>query len=111
MGLSETEEMTGSKSGCSCFAMIRSIRTRVPASDSESFMLRHDQIDKELSKVMYVNIDNVRVTDGVEFEVYENNDMVLCGSLERWKVFGSMEMCGDWITLQEQVELRGEIEV
>ncbi|CAN6566186.1 unnamed protein product [Malus baccata var. baccata] len=27
--------------------------------------------------------DSVRVTGGVEFEVYENNDMVLCGSLER----------------------------
>ncbi|KAM1529329.1 hypothetical protein ACFX1Z_018548 [Malus domestica] len=105
MGLSQTGEMTGSKSGCFTSG------TWVSTSDSESFMLRHDQVDKELSKVMYVSIDSVRVTDGVEFEVYENNDMVLCGSLERWKVFGSMEMCGDWITLQEHVELRGEIEV
>ncbi|KAM1529330.1 hypothetical protein ACFX1Z_018548 [Malus domestica] len=109
MGLSQTGEMTGSKSGC--FTSGLPPATWVSTSDSESFMLRHDQVDKELSKVMYVSIDSVRVTDGVEFEVYENNDMVLCGSLERWKVFGSMEMCGDWITLQEHVELRGEIEV
>ncbi|KAM1655556.1 hypothetical protein ACFX1Q_008421 [Malus domestica] len=82
MGLSQTEEMTGSKS--SCFMS----RTRVPASDSVSFMLRRDRVDKESSEVMYVSIESVRVIGGVEFEVYENNDMVLCGSLERWRVFG-----------------------
>ncbi|KAM1246022.1 hypothetical protein FF1_042286 [Malus domestica] len=70
-------------------------RTRVPASDSASLMLRRDWVDKESSEVMYVSIDSVRVTGGVEFEVYENNDMVLCGSLERWRVFGSMEMRRD----------------
>ncbi|KAM1079395.1 hypothetical protein ACFX2B_013959 [Malus domestica] len=70
-------------------------RTRVPTSDSASLMLRRDPVDKELSEVMYLSIDTVRVTGGVEFEVYENNDMVLCGSLERWRVFGSMEMRRD----------------
>ncbi|KAM0980997.1 hypothetical protein ACFX15_013667 [Malus domestica] len=89
MGLSQTEEMIGSKS--SCFTS----GTRVPTSDSASLMLRRDPVDKELSEVMYVSIDSVRVTGGVEFEVYENNDMVLCGSLERWRVFGSMEMRRD----------------
>ncbi|KAM1342662.1 hypothetical protein ACFX2F_006954 [Malus domestica] len=89
MGLSQTEEMTGSKSGCF------TSRTWVLASDLASLMLRRDRVDKESSEVMYVNIDNVRVTGGVEFEVYENNDMVLCGSLERWRVFGSMEMRRD----------------
>ncbi|TQD97010.1 hypothetical protein C1H46_017409 [Malus baccata] len=58
-------------------------------------MLRCDRVDKESSEVMYVSIDSVRVTGGVEFEVYENNDMVLRGSLERWRVFGSMEMRRD----------------
>ncbi|KAB2623741.1 C-terminal binding protein AN-like [Pyrus ussuriensis x Pyrus communis] len=38
-------------------------------------MLRCDRDNKELSEVMYVSIDSVRVTGGVEFEVYENNDM------------------------------------
>ncbi|KAM1135062.1 hypothetical protein FF1_044074 [Malus domestica] len=58
-------------------------KTRVPASDSASLMLRRDRVYKESSEVMYVSIDSVRVIGGVEFEVYENNDMVLCGSLER----------------------------
>ncbi|KAB2604682.1 C-terminal binding protein AN-like [Pyrus ussuriensis x Pyrus communis] len=45
-------------------------------------MLHHDRVDKESSKVMYVSIDSVRVTGGVEFEVYENNDMSLCGNAQ-----------------------------
>ncbi|KAM1765043.1 hypothetical protein ACFX11_004221 [Malus domestica] len=89
MGLSQTKEMTGSKS--SCFTS----RTRVPTSDLALLMLRRDRVDKESSDVMYISIDSVRVTGGVKFEVYENNDMVLCGSLEWWRVFGSMEMRRD----------------
>ncbi|KAM1125400.1 hypothetical protein ACFX11_040871 [Malus domestica] len=57
--------------------------TCVPASDSASFTLRRDRVDKESSEMTYVSTDRVRVTGGVEFEVYENNDMVLCVSLER----------------------------
>ncbi|KAL6290351.1 hypothetical protein ACE6H2_007861 [Prunus campanulata] len=56
---------------------------KVPASDSASLTLRRDRVDKESSEVTYVSTDSVRVTGPVEFEVYENNDMVLCGSLER----------------------------
>lgn len=56
---------------------------RIPNSDSASLTLRRDRLDKESSEVTYVATDSVRVTGGVEFEVYENNDMVLCGSLER----------------------------
>ncbi|KAB2636097.1 C-terminal binding protein AN-like [Pyrus ussuriensis x Pyrus communis] len=52
-------------------------------------MLHHDRVDKESSNVMYVSIDSVRVIGGVEFKVSENNDMVLCRSLER--------MQGVWI--------------
>jgi hypothetical protein len=33
--------------------------------------------------VTYVSTDSVRVTGGVEFEVHENQDLILCGSLER----------------------------
>ncbi|KAM1011682.1 hypothetical protein ACFX2C_046994 [Malus domestica] len=47
-------------------------------------MLHRDRVDKESSEVTCVSTDSVRVTGGVEFEVYKNNDMVLlCGSLER----------------------------
>ncbi|KAM0991367.1 hypothetical protein ACFX2I_009761 [Malus domestica] len=49
-------------------------------------MLRRDRVDKESSEVTCVSTNSVRVTSGVEFEVYKNNDMVLlCGSLERMK--------------------------
>ncbi|KAK9280173.1 hypothetical protein L1049_013860 [Liquidambar formosana] len=57
--------------------------SRVPASDAASLILRRDRVDKEASEVTYVSTDSVRVTGGIEFEVYEKEDMILCGSLER----------------------------
>lgn len=55
--------------------------SRVPASDSSILTLRRDRVDKDSSEVTYVSTDTVRVTGGIEFEVYEKEDMVLCGSL------------------------------
>lgn len=57
--------------------------SRIPASESSSLTLRRDRVDKDTSEVTYVNTDSVRVTGGVEFEVHENQDLILCGSLER----------------------------
>lgn len=57
--------------------------SRIPAADSASVILRRDRLSKESSEVTYVSTDSMRVTGVVEFEVMENNDMVLCGSLER----------------------------
>ncbi|KAF8413227.1 hypothetical protein HHK36_001203 [Tetracentron sinense] len=57
--------------------------SRIPASDTASLTLRRDRLDKESSEVTYVSTDTVRVTGAVEFEVFEREDMVLCGSLER----------------------------
>ncbi|GLT46563.1 hypothetical protein SLA2020_203070 [Shorea laevis] len=63
--------------------------SRVPASEAASLTLRRDRLNKEASEVTYLSTDSVRVTGGVEFEVYENEKIVLlCGSLER--------MEGDW---------------
>lgn len=56
---------------------------RIPAADSASVTLRRDRLNKESSEVTYVSTDSVRVTGAVEFEVLENNDLFLCGSLER----------------------------
>lgn len=62
--------------------------------ESASIDLRRDRLDKETSEVTYVSTDSVRVTGGVEFEVYENKDLILCGSLERmdpnWGCNGSV---------------------
>ncbi|XP_021910935.1 uncharacterized protein At1g01500-like, partial [Carica papaya] len=57
--------------------------SRVPASEAARVALRRDRLDRESSEVTYVSTDAVRVTGGFDFEVYENDDMLLCGSLER----------------------------
>ncbi|KAG5565902.1 hypothetical protein RHGRI_001726 [Rhododendron griersonianum] len=57
--------------------------TRVPASETTSLTLRRDRIDSLSLEVTYVSTDSVKVTGAVEFEVYEEEDMVLCGSIER----------------------------
>lgn len=57
--------------------------SRVLASDTAVVTLRRDRVDKETSEVTYVSTDSVRVTGAVEFEVHEEEEMVLCGSLER----------------------------
>lgn len=57
--------------------------SRVPASEVASITLRRDRLNKESSEVTYVSTDNVHVTGNVEFEVFHEKDMVLCGSLER----------------------------
>nr|DAD47095.1 TPA_asm: hypothetical protein HUJ06_017032 [Nelumbo nucifera] len=57
--------------------------SRIPASETASLTLRRDRLDKESSEVTYVSTDNVRVMGAVEFEVYDREDLILCGSLER----------------------------
>ncbi|KAB2614184.1 C-terminal binding protein AN-like [Pyrus ussuriensis x Pyrus communis] len=69
----------------------------VMASDSALLTLRSNQVDKETLGVTYVSTDSVRVTGGVEFEVYKNKDMILSsvwvsgadgGCLAQWKCRG-----------------------
>ncbi|KAM2039439.1 hypothetical protein ACFX1T_012878 [Malus domestica] len=77
-------------------------------------MLRHDQVNKESSEVTYVNIDSMKVTGGVEFEVYKNNDMVLSsmwvsrvegGCLAQWKCGGIEERFKNGVELGVEIEL------
>ncbi|CAE5956270.1 unnamed protein product [Arabidopsis arenosa] len=56
---------------------------RVPSSQTASLKLRRDRVDRESSEVTYVSTETVRVTGCVDFEVYDNDDMVLCGNLDR----------------------------
>ncbi|ESQ36781.1 hypothetical protein EUTSA_v10008178mg [Eutrema salsugineum] len=56
---------------------------RVPPSQTASLQLRRDRVDRESSEVTYVTTETVRVTGCVDFEVYDNEDMVLCGNLDR----------------------------
>uniref|UniRef100_A0A1J3HKC6 Erythronate-4-phosphate dehydrogenase family protein n=1 Tax=Noccaea caerulescens TaxID=107243 RepID=A0A1J3HKC6_NOCCA len=56
---------------------------RVPSSQTASLNLRRDRVDRESSEVTYVSTEAVRVTGCVDFEVYDNEDMVLCGNLDR----------------------------
>ncbi|XP_010474750.1 PREDICTED: uncharacterized protein At1g01500-like [Camelina sativa] len=56
---------------------------RVPSSETASLKLRRDRVDRETSEVTYVSTETVRVTGCVDVEVYDNDDMVLCGNLDR----------------------------
>ncbi|XP_047319252.1 uncharacterized protein At1g01500-like [Impatiens glandulifera] len=55
---------------------------RIPATETVSLTLRRDRLDKESSEVTYVSTDCVKVTGSVEFEVCEDETMMICGSLE-----------------------------
>ncbi|KAL8172471.1 hypothetical protein V2J09_024275 [Rumex salicifolius] len=60
--------------------------SRVPASVPAESTLRRDRVDREAAEVTYVSTDNVRVSGGcVEFEVYDRDNMILCGSMDRLK--------------------------
>ncbi|XWS76968.1 hypothetical protein CRYUN_Cryun01aG0223800 [Craigia yunnanensis] len=63
----------------------------VPASDSASLTLHRDRLNRESSEVTYLSTDSVRATGGFEFEVYEDEKMVLCGSFERMEGEWSMD--------------------
>lgn len=65
--------------------------SRVPASETASSTLRRDRVHREASEVTYVSTDIVRINGGVEFEVYEKENLLLCGSLERLESEWSME--------------------
>ncbi|KAL0700465.1 hypothetical protein Bca4012_056587 [Brassica carinata] len=56
---------------------------RVPPSQTASLKLRRDRVDRESSEATYVSTEAVRVTGCVDFEVYDKEDMVLCGNLDR----------------------------
>ncbi|KAL5061579.1 hypothetical protein RYX36_023316 [Vicia faba] len=56
----------------------------IPTVDSTlPLPLFRDRVDKESAEVTYVSTDNVRITGGAKFEVYEKDVLFLCGSLER----------------------------
>ena len=55
----------------------------IPSSQTASLKLRRDRVDRESSEVTYVSTETVRVTGYVDLEVYDGEDMVLCGNLDR----------------------------
>ncbi|KAL1809422.1 hypothetical protein ACET3Z_026412 [Daucus carota] len=69
---------------------------KIPASERSAIALRRDRVDKENAEVTYVSTDSVRVTGAVEFEVLEEEEMVLCGSLERIEGSWSGEVGSGW---------------
>ncbi|KAF3605926.1 hypothetical protein DY000_02044162 [Brassica cretica] len=56
---------------------------RVPPLQTASLKLRRDRVDRESSEVTYVSTEAVRVTGCVDLEVYDKEEMVLCGNLDR----------------------------
>lgn len=57
--------------------------SRIPSDDIVSLSLRRDRIDKDSSEVTYVSTDSVQVIGALDFEVFDGEDLILCGSLER----------------------------
>ncbi|CAG7867726.1 unnamed protein product [Brassica rapa] len=56
---------------------------RIPSSQTASLKLRRDRVDRESSEATYVSTETVRVAGYVDLEVYDGEDMVLCGNLDR----------------------------
>ncbi|KAJ0235652.1 Uncharacterized protein HA466_0264460 [Hirschfeldia incana] len=55
----------------------------IPSSQTASLKLRRDRVDRESSEVTYVSTETVRVAGYVDIEVYDGDEMVLCGNLDR----------------------------
>ncbi|CAH2036816.1 unnamed protein product [Thlaspi arvense] len=52
-------------------------------SEGCSSQLRRDRVDKKSEEATYVSTDNIRLTGSVKFEVYDKNELVLSGTLEK----------------------------
>lgn len=57
--------------------------TRIPDLNPATLALKRDRVDRDAREVTYLSTDSVRISGGVEFEVLDGEDVVLCGSLER----------------------------
>eukprot|EP01018_Ginkgo_biloba_P001314 Gb_24657 [translate_table: standard] len=55
---------------------------RIVPSEGVSLVLRRDRVDKESEEATFVSTDNVRTTGTLQFEVYDQDDLLLCGTLE-----------------------------
>ncbi|KAH9622133.1 hypothetical protein KSS87_011807 [Heliosperma pusillum] len=64
---------------------------RIAASSAATTTLRRDRVDSDASEVTYVSTDTVRINGGIEFEVYDVDDLILCGSICRLEDDWSME--------------------
>ncbi|KAH7665108.1 DNA polymerase palm domain-containing protein [Dioscorea alata] len=51
-------------------------------SDCVSSSLRRDRVDKKSDEATFVSTDSLRITGSVRFEVYDKDDLLLCGVLE-----------------------------
>lgn len=56
---------------------------RIPSPQTASLKLRRDRVDRESSEATYVSTETVRVAGYVDLEVYDGEDMVLSGNLDR----------------------------
>ncbi|WVZ17743.1 hypothetical protein V8G54_010725 [Vigna mungo] len=55
----------------------------VPASSPATILLHRGRVDRHAAEVTYVATDTVSLSGSADFEVYENDALFLCGSLER----------------------------
>lgn len=66
------------------------VRTSI-YSDGVSTLLKRDRLDKKSEEVTFVCTDNIRMTGSVKFEVFDNDALVLSGTLEMCQTNGSLK--------------------
>ncbi|KAJ7567862.1 hypothetical protein O6H91_01G116600 [Diphasiastrum complanatum] len=54
---------------------------RISPSEETSLILRRDRVDKDSLEVTYVTTDKLRAVGCVTFEIYENEEILVCGVL------------------------------
>ncbi|GFP96551.1 uncharacterized protein at1g01500 [Phtheirospermum japonicum] len=69
---------------------INGVRTSI-YSDGVSTLLKRDRLDRRSEEVTFVSTDSVRTTGSVRFEVFDENVLVLCGTLELCENHGFIE--------------------
>lgn len=66
------------------------VRTSI-YSDGVSTLLKRDRLDRKSEEVTFVSTDSIRMTGSVKFEVFDEDVLVLSGTLELCQINGFIE--------------------
>lgn len=56
---------------------------RISPSERACFLLRRDRVDTGAAEATYVSTNNLRTTGDVPFEIFDKDELILCGTLCR----------------------------
>ncbi|XP_071733913.1 uncharacterized protein At1g01500-like [Rutidosis leptorrhynchoides] len=72
-------------------------------SEGSSCRLKRNRVDKKFEEVTFVSTDSIRLSGSVKFEVFDKDDLILCGTLEisekdddisKWSMNCKSMICG-----------------